>query len=57
MLTIGMVFWIVMIVWILFEGYRGYNAPAGTGWPVGNLIPFVLFFLVGWKVFGWPISG
>jgi hypothetical protein len=57
MLTIGMVFWIVMIVWVLFHGYRVYNTPAGQPWPIPDPIAFVLFMLLGIGVFGWPIKG
>jgi len=57
MLTIGMVFWIVMIIWLVFHGYRNYNAQAGQPWSLPDPIIFILFLLLGISVYGWPIKG
>ena len=63
MMTIGFLFWLLMIFWLVL-GFVAHRTPppAGSPWgayyPVGmHLLIFVLFFLVGWKVFGWPIAG
>jgi hypothetical protein len=42
-------------VWVLLEPRRH---PGGNyGIMGGNLLLFVLLFLVGWKLFGFPIQG
>jgi hypothetical protein len=58
--TIGFVFWLLMILWLIFGLY--WNWPAdrtGRGFaPVGgNLLLFILLFLLGWRMFGFPIQG
>ena len=56
-MSIGFVFWLLMLLWLLFGAYVHRNA---YGQPVvwgGNLLLFVLLFLIGWRVFGWPITG
>jgi hypothetical protein len=54
-MTLGFIFWFLMLCFVLFTGwwYRGHPE---YPWHSG-LIPFLLFFLLGWKVFGWPIAG
>ncbi len=46
-----------MILWLIFGLY--WNWPAdGRFAPIGgNLLLFILLFLLGWKVFGFPIQG
>jgi hypothetical protein len=54
-MTIAFVFWLLMLIWFLFGGYRNWSTfPA---WFQDNLLLFLLIFLLGWKVFGWPIHG
>lgn len=57
-LPLGVVFWILMIIALVFGVWIGY-APTGAPWrPFGfNLLLFVLLFLLGWKAFGFPIGG
>ena len=57
MLTIGMLFWIVMIVWLVFHVYRNYNAPKEQAWSFPDPIVFLLFALLGIGLWGWPIKG
>ena len=52
MLTIGLAFWILMLVWLAFGLWS-----QGGGWFGGSAFQFILFFLLGWKVFGFPIHG
>jgi hypothetical protein len=54
MLTVGLLFWIIMIIILVFGFWRFQSDP---GWPYNNFPWYVLFFLVGWKLFGWPVSG
>ena len=56
-MTIGFIFWLLMLIWLIFGAYvyRGqYGVPLAWG---GNLLFFILLFLLGWRVFGWPIVG
>lgn len=54
MLTFGLVFWILMLLWVIY-GAWGWYAP-NPNWVWGNgLFLFVLFLLIGWHVFGQPI--
>lgn len=60
-MTRGLLFWILMILWLIF----GFIAwwPAGVGgyssyYPLGgHLLIFVLFALLGWQAFGAPVKG
>ena len=48
---IGLVFWIVMIIWfVLWLAGTALLGPVGPH--VNAAILFVLFALLGWKVFG-----
>jgi hypothetical protein len=54
-MPIGVLFWVLMILWLLFGAYR--NRPVGEGrfnLPGfgGDVLVFVLFGLLGWRVFG-----
>lgn len=54
MLTIGMVFWILMLISLFFSVYWDWpNHPV-----IGrNLLLWFLLFLLGWGVWGFPIKG
>lgn len=58
-MTIGFLFWLLMILWFFFGLYTGRGAfTAGDYGVFGNhLLLFVLFFLLGWKVFGFVVQG
>ena len=57
-MTLGLCFWILMLLWLVFglAVYRGVvvgaYAPLG-----GTLLLFILLFLLGWHAFGPPIHG
>jgi hypothetical protein len=55
-MTIGFLFWLIMVLWFLFGIYRNV-APTPPAWPLFGdvLILFILFLLLGIQVFGWPI--
>ncbi len=59
-MSIGFIFWLLMILWVIF-GFLGVTVIDGPyrsrilgGW---GLLTFVLFFLLGWGVFGFVIQG
>jgi len=53
-MTFGLLFWILMLLWLLFWLWD-WRSPTGWG-PLGNtLLLFILFLLLGWKVFGAPL--
>lgn len=57
-MTIGMLFWILWVIWAIFGFYFGFQAEPAKRYGTlgGNLLLLVLFFLVGWKVFGFVIQ-
>lgn len=53
-MTFGLIFWILMLLWLIY-GFWGWYAP-NPNWTWGNIgLLFVLFLLLGWKVFGAPV--
>lgn len=51
----GLLFWILMIFWFIW-GLANYFGEGWRYYPVANLILFfILFTLLGWKVFGPPL--
>lgn len=56
-MSIALIFWIIMLLWLLSVTPWGQNA-AGPWGPFGsNLLAFILFLLLGWAEFGAPIRG
>ncbi len=56
-MSLGLVFWILMLLWLLF-GFAVYRGIAGTyGWAGNSLLLFILLLLLGWHAFGPPIHG
>ncbi len=58
-MTIGFLFWLLMILWLVFGLWgRWPNSGAPPFVMIGgSVLEFILFFLVGWKVFGFVIQG
>ena len=59
-MKIGLLFWILMLVWLLFGVWSYWPAGGGTvvafGPVGGSFLLLVLMSLVGWKVFGAPLQ-
>ena len=58
--TIGLVFWILMLLWLVLGLIWNWPGnPAGLPYgPLGNVVLlFILFFLLGWHAFGPPVHG
>ena len=56
----GMIFWLLMILWAIASCVYGvypnegpYRRQIFGGW---GLLTFVLFFILGWKMFGFVVQ-
>ena len=58
-MPLGLAFWIICLIWLLFGFYRDRELIAGGNYGVAgsNLLLFMLLLLLGWGVFGAPIKG
>ena len=58
-MPIGVLFWVLMVLWFLFGLYLNWPKTGEPPWAFfgGNLLLFILLFLLGWKVFGFVIQG
>lgn len=57
-MPLGLIFWVLMLIWFVFSlavfgGYVGGTYAVGGG----AFLHFVLFLVLGWKVFGAPVQG
>jgi len=60
-MPIGFLFWLLMVLWMLF-GFGVVEYPSDGPYRRHvfggfTLLTFVLFFLLGWKVFGFVVTG
>lgn len=53
-MSLGLAYWILMLVWFAFGLWRAWPNPIAGG---GDLLLFILLLVIGWKVFGAPIHG
>ena len=53
-MSFGLVYWILMLLWLVWGLWGWYSPHAYWVWGNGLLL-FVLFLLLGWKVFGAPV--
>jgi hypothetical protein len=58
-MPLGLIFWIIMLLWLIFALMWNWpGRPTFAYYAVGNtLMLFVLFVLLGWRVFGAAIQG
>lgn len=58
-MTLDLAFWVLMLIWAIFACAWNFSGGiVGPYGPFGNtLLIFVLFLLLGWKVFGAPLHG
>jgi len=55
-MTLGLCFWILMLIWLVFGIAWHFGYVAGTYAAGGNsLLLFILFLLLGWQTFGPPL--
>lgn len=54
-MSVGLLFWVIMIIWLCVGISRNQPAaPRWIGWG-GDLILFILLFLLGWHSFGFIV--
>lgn len=55
-MSIGFIFWLMMLLWFIFA-LAGRWAPQSMPWSpiVNDVFLFILFFLLGWKAFGFVV--
>ena len=53
-MTLGLVFWILMLLWLGFSFWWLYPLDRNGVWPQSAFL-FVLLLILGWGVFGAPI--
>jgi hypothetical protein len=55
---IGLLYWLLVILWLIFGLWSGWPVGNPNGWrPIGgSVLIFVLFVLIGLKLFGFPIG-
>jgi len=51
-MSIGLAFWVIMLVWLVFGVWSSWPDLKSSG---GTGLLFILLVLLGWKVFGPPI--
>lgn len=58
-MSIGLIFWILMLLWLVLGLYWNRTDLAGGNFAPfgGNLLFFILLFLLGWRVFGFIVQG
>jgi hypothetical protein len=59
LMTLGLLFWILMILWFVLGMYVNWPTGAAPNWGFvgGNLLLFILLFVLGWAVFGFVVQG
>jgi hypothetical protein len=53
-MPMGILYWMIFVIWVLFGGYSNRGRPF-FDWG-GDLILFILLFIIGWKLFGFVIQ-
>lgn len=58
-MTLGLVFWICMLIWAILGVWTTWPAVRTGGIKAGggDLLLFILLLLLGWAQFGAPIHG
>jgi hypothetical protein len=55
-MTLGLCFWVLMLVWLVFGLLVHFAVVSGTISVAANaVLLFILFMLLGWQVFGPPL--
>ena len=55
-MTLGLCYWILMLIWLVFGLLTHFGMISGGYAVSGNaVLLFILFLLLGWQVFGPPL--
>jgi len=56
-ISIGLIFWILMLLWLAY-GFRNNYAAGRLNYRSfgGHALLWVLLFLLGWQAFGFPVG-
>jgi hypothetical protein len=55
-MSFAFIYWFILLCWILFGSYQTWSAPAPSRWGFGgSLIQFILYVIIGLRLFGFPI--
>ena len=55
-MTLQIWFWLFMALWLFFGIWRERANPNYPQWVGGLAVEFILFLIVGWKLFGSPVN-
>ena len=57
-MPLSILFWVLMVLWFVLGLWIGYvpNQPYQFRAVAGNFLLFLLFCILGWKVFGPPVQ-
>ena len=54
-MSIALAFWVTMLLALVIAGAKLYHD--AKSWMDLPIVPYILFLLLGWAVFGAPIKG
>ena len=54
-MTFGLIFWILMLLWLVYGVWGYWAGPQPYYWHGHGVLLFILFLLLGWKIFGAPV--
>ncbi len=55
-MSAGIWFWILMILPLLFGGWRAYTDTPNRSFYGFGMLLWIVLFLLGWRVFGSPVQ-
>ena len=55
-MSFGLLYWILMLLWFIFGFWSNWTETPNYRFIGGHILTFILFLLVGWKVFGAPVN-
>lgn len=57
-MPLGILFWVLMVIWAVVGIWDSWPSDASGRFRFGgNLLLFVLLFVLGWKCFGFVVQG
>ncbi len=55
-MTLEVWFYLLMAFWLFFGVWRARSDPQPYPYFGGHLLVFLLFLIIGWKIFGSPVK-